>query len=216
MQSPISPQGGIPPEAIALAFWGQPPDSGRLCNGELSTNLYHGAYMRYYHLQQSYFAHLEQDSYFHNFRSKTEIAQMLKDDFTREGAASFLKSRHGNALRCYQRDKTFEDSLNLAARLLSMTNIGLLQNEVNPKRYINWECTSTLRQCLSAHFDRPHEMQWEHTRLPRSFDAWSLRAVAGITIKFTDNLADHLLLVEDDTLLLVFHHATFLEQQADE
>lgn len=172
--------------------------------------------MRYYHLQKSYFAHLEENSCFHDFRSKAEIVQILKDDFIHEAAASLLKSRHGNISRCCQDDKIREDALNLTARLLSMTDVGSLQNEVNPRRCVDWAHSSTLRQCLSAHFDRPHEMQWERTRLPRSFDAWGISAVAGITIKFTDNLADHLLLVEDDTLLLVFHHATFLEHQIDE
>lgn len=216
MDSPTGPEHAILPETIAFTFWGQPPDSKRLCNGDSSTNLYYGAYMRYFHLQKTYFAHLEQDSCFLNFSSQKEIADMLKDDFTREMAASVLKSRLGNALRCCQTNKTHEDALNLAARLISMTNIGSLQNEVNPRRYVNWGDNSTLRQCLASHFNRPHEMQWERTRLPRSFDAWGLSAVAGITIKFTDNLADHLLLVEDDTLLLVFHHATFLEHQTEE
>lgn len=216
MHSPTGFQGVVAPETIASTFWGQTSVRGRLCNGESSTNLYHGAYMRYYHLQQSYFAHLDQDTRFHDFSSQAQIVQMLKDDLTQEKAASVLKSQHGNESLCCQTDRTRGDVLNLAARLLTMTNIGFLQNQVNPRRYVEWKCSSTLRQCLSTHFDRPHEMQWENTRLPRSFDAWSLSAVAGIRIKFTDNLADHLLLVEDDTLLLIFHHASFLELQMAE
>lgn len=216
MHSFTTPQGVISPEAIAITFCGQPSHGGRLCNGESSTNLYQGAYMRYYNLQQIYYAHLERESCFHDFSSKAKVVEILKDDVTRERAVSRLKSQHNNALRCCQTDKTREDVLDLAARLLSMTNIAPLQNEINPRRYVHWERSSSLRQCLSAHFDRPYGMQWERTRLPRSFDAWGLSAVAGITIKFTDNLADHLLLVEDDTLVLVFHHATFLEHQADQ
>lgn len=216
MELLTGPEGAVLPETIALTFWGHSPDSKRLCNGDSSTNLHYGAYMRYFHLQKTYFAHLKQDTCFLNLNSQKEIAEMLEDDLTRETAASLLKSRLDNTSSCCQTKKAHEDALSLVARLISMTNIGSLQNEVNPRRYVNWENSSTLRQCLASHFNRPHEMQWERTRLPRSFDAWGLSAVAGITIKFTDNLADHLLLVEDDTLLLVFHHATFLEYQTEE
>ncbi|KAL2171205.1 hypothetical protein VTG60DRAFT_3516 [Thermothelomyces hinnuleus] len=44
-----------------------------------------------------------------------------------------------------------------------------------------------------------------------SVDAWSIANVAGIEVAFTDNLVDHLRLVEDDTRLLIFQHASFLE-----
>lgn len=216
MHSPAGFQGLVPSKSITLTFWGHLPDSRRLFNGDSPTNVENGAYMRYYHLQQSYFAHLGRDSCFHDFAAKAQVAQMLKDDFTRERAESLLDSRHDNLLKCCQADNIRRDALHLSARLLSMTDVGSLQNEVNLRRFVDWDIGSTLRQCLSAHFDRPHEMQWERTRLPRSFDAWSLSAVAGISIKFIDNLADHLLLAEDDTLLLVFHHATFLEHQIDE
>ena len=53
----------------------------------------------------------------------------------------------------------------------------------------------------------------EHVRLPKSFDAWSIEMVGGIEIAFTDNLADHLLLVEEDSKVLIFHHVSFLEVQ---
>lgn len=216
MHSPADVQGLVPSKSITIAFWGHLPDGQRLYNGDSPTNVDNGAYMRYYHLQQSYFAHLGRDSCFDDFGTKAQIAQMLKDNFTGEKAESLLDSRHDNVSKSCQADKIRRDALNLSARLLSMTDVGSLQNEVNPRRCVDWDIGSTLRQCLSAHFDRPHEMQWEQTRLPRSFDAWSLSAVAGISIKFTDNLADHLLLAEDDTLLLIFHHATFLEHQLDE
>jgi hypothetical protein len=53
-------------------------------------------------------------------------------------------------------------------------------------------------------------------RLPKTFDAWAIERIGGISIQFTDNLADHLLLVNDDTTLLVFHHVAFLELQTKE
>lgn len=144
-----------------------------------------------------------------------KITKMLQDDTSRKTAVSILKNRHGHESPPSQVNEKCEHALNLAGRLLSMTNIGSMQDEVNSRRLVEWDCGSTLRQCLSAHFDRQHEMQWERTRLLKSFNPWGISVVAVITIRFTDNLANHLLLVEDDTMLLVFHHATFLEHQTD-
>lgn len=216
MQSPEVRSTSLSPETVAFTLWGKPADDCRLCDGDLPTNLSYDAYMRYYHLQQSYFAHLQGESYFLRFRSVAEIVRILKDNVSREVGVTMLKSWHATELDHCPGDEKYGHALNLAARLLSMTTIGSLQNEVNPRRYLNWEPDLTLRQCLSAKFDRSHEMRWERTRLPLSLDAWGVSAVSGITIIFTDNLADHLLLVEDDTKLFVFHHATFLNCQTNE
>jgi hypothetical protein len=37
--------------------------------------------------------------------------------------------------------------------------------------------------------------------------------MAGLEIVWTDNLADHLRLTDDDTKVHIFHHASFLEIQ---
>ncbi|UPK97070.1 hypothetical protein LCI18_008005 [Fusarium solani-melongenae] len=49
--------------------------------------------------------------------------------------------------------------------------------------------------------------------IPTTFDAWGLENVAGIKIEFTDNLADHLRLANNDTQIYVFHHVAYLEHQ---
>lgn len=216
MQSPGEDSTSLSPEAVAFTLWGNTAGNTRSCDGDLTTNSSHDAYMKYYHLQQSYFAHLRGRSYFIDFKSVAEIARLLRENEIREGALTLLKSGHINELNGCLGDEKYGHALNLTARLLSMTSIGRLQHEVNPRRYLNWEPQLTLRECLSANFNKSHEMRWERTRLPLSFDAWGLSAVAGITLRFTDNLADHLLLVEDDTMLFVFHHATFLKQQTNE
>lgn len=51
-------------------------------------------------------------------------------------------------------------------------------------------------------------------KLPQSFTAGNISKIGGITIRFTDNLADHLLLREDDTLILLYHHASLLHLHA--
>lgn len=216
MQSSTKSSTSLSSEAVAFTLWGNTAGTTRPCGGDLPTDSPHDAYMKYYHLQQSYFAHLRGRCYFLEFNSVAEIAKTLRENETREGALTLLKSGHVNELNDCLGDEKYGQALNLTARLLSMTIIGCPQHELNPRRYLNWEPYLTLRKCLSANFNKSHEMRWQRTRMPLSFDAWGLSAVSGIIIRFTDNLADHLLLVEDDTVLFVFHHATFLKHQTNE
>ena len=116
-----------------------------------------------------------------------------------------LKSTHPNAT-----EETCERSLNLAVRLLVMMRFGIPKHQVLPRRCLRWE-TGPLRDVIHALFDEPPKLSCEQVRLPKSFDGWSIANIAGIRIGFTDNLADHLLFVEDDSKRLIFHHAAFLE-----
>jgi hypothetical protein len=100
--------------------------------------------------------------------------------------------------------------LNLAVRLLVMMRFGIAKHQVSPRRCLQW-ASGSLQDFIHQHFKEPPKLNCERVRLPKSFDAWAIATIAGVEIAFTDNLADHLLLVEDDTKLLVFHHASFLE-----
>ncbi|KAL8747135.1 MAG: hypothetical protein Q9190_000958 [Brigantiaea leucoxantha] len=50
----------------------------------------------------------------------------------------------------------------------------------------------------------------ESVRLPQSFTASHLEQIGGIQIRWTSNLADHLLLRDDDTKLMLFHQVSAL------
>lgn len=93
-----------------------------------------------------------------------------------------------------------------------MLRFGRLQYEVGPREYITWT-EGSLRSFLNGYFDTSPELSCDQIRLPKSFDAWSLENVAGIKVSFTDNLVDHLRLVDDDGKVMIFHHASFLERQ---
>ncbi|KAL8854500.1 MAG: hypothetical protein Q9221_000771 [Calogaya cf. arnoldii] len=47
-------------------------------------------------------------------------------------------------------------------------------------------------------------------KLPQSFTAANLEKIGGIQVLWTDNLADHLLLRDDDTKVMLFHHVSAL------
>lgn len=73
-------------------------------------------------------------------------------------------------------------------------------------------------QILSATLARifPSSTQSDSVTLKSQFKAQNLDEIGGIGIVWTDNLVDHLLLVENDTFsVCIFHHASFLKLQAD-
>jgi hypothetical protein len=103
-------------------------------------------------------------------------------------------------------------SIDLAARLLLMVKIGVVKHQAIPRRCLAWT-DGSLPEFVQGHFDEVPILNCDSVRLPKAFDAWSIATIGGIDIGFTDNLADYLLLVEDDTRVLIFHHASFLEWQ---
>ncbi|KAM7190205.1 hypothetical protein V8F20_009827 [Naviculisporaceae sp. PSN 640] len=107
-------------------------------------------------------------------------------------------------------DEQCEASINLAARLLLMLRFGVVKFEPLPRRYLVWN-EGTLKDAVDRHFSRRCVLSCDRVKLPKAFNAWSIETIGGIQIGFTDNLADHLLLVEDDTRVLIFHHVSFLE-----
>lgn len=111
-----------------------------------------------------------------------------------------------------------QTTLNLAARLVSMVEIGSLETEFGflhhtSQRPLPRWTESDLASLLGTTFSSSPQTDCGGIGAPLTLDAWSLDNVAGIKIKFTDNLADHLRLANKETLLYVFHHAAFLEHQ---
>ncbi|KAF4782371.1 hypothetical protein HER10_EVM0011452 [Colletotrichum scovillei] len=92
-----------------------------------------------------------------------------------------------------------------------MLRFGPVEGEEFLDHYLRWG-SGSLKDCVRAHLeDLPH-LNIEGIRFPKSFNAWSLFTIGGIKIEVTDNLADHLLLIEDenDLRVLIFHHVSFL------
>ncbi|WQF77313.1 hypothetical protein CDEST_02327 [Colletotrichum destructivum] len=107
-------------------------------------------------------------------------------------------------------DQARENTVNLALSLRCMLKFSLLKGEVLPGTHVQWG-QGPLSACIYKHFQDDALLDTQGTKLPKTFDAWSLEVIGGIQIDFTDNLADHLLLVEDDESMkvLIFHHVSF-------
>ena len=111
-------------------------------------------------------------------------------------------------------DTASNASLTLAARIWLSISVGSLSHYGTPgQRYVLWE-NNWEHGILSKVV---HDTLWpkaqtvEKVKLPKVFTAANLEMVAGIRVQWTSNLADHLSLRDDDTRVMLFHQATFLE-----
>lgn len=170
-------------------------------------------YETYCQTQWNYFAQGRR-RFEHHSHETTEIILMIQKDDVKESILTQLQNSHQAEQKSIS-EHNCGHMIDFAARLIIPINIGTLPNEVNKRRHLKWN-TGTLKNCITEYFNERPSLTFERLRLPKAFDVWSICKIGGITIRFTDNLADHLLLVEDDAVVLIFHHVTYLEQQGQE
>lgn len=184
----------------------------RLRNGEPVTSLKNAPYQRYCLLQRSCLAHELgiQDKVKDN-KFVSDVAQLLRSNLTHKEVIADVGQRL-NVTKTQVPVEYCEEIVFFTARLLVMMNVGRFMSEAHLRRNVPWD-SSSLRDCMKDYFSEDPQMSCESVKLPKAFNAWSIETVGGIKVRLTDNLADHLLLVEDDTTVLVFHHASFLECQ---
>lgn len=95
-----------------------------------------------------------------------------------------------------------------------MMRIGDVPQEFSRGRSINWG-KATLADFVNGHFSSTPALSHERIKFEKTFNVLSLLKVAGLEVQWTDNLADHLRLANDDRVVRVFHHATFLLGQEE-
>lgn len=103
-----------------------------------------------------------------------------------------------------------DGSIDLVARLLSMVDIGQLQNSFTGREHVQWT-GSALKDSISNHFTAPISLHGETVKLEKVFNARNLKRIGGIEIEWTKNLADHLSFDDHHQKVAIFHHASFLE-----
>lgn len=102
-------------------------------------------------------------------------------------------------------------SIRLATRVFSMVDTWQLPNTFSGLSLIEWDGGS-LRDCLCDHF-QARVNSYEKVKLDTTFNARNLERIAGIQILWTDNLAEHLRLVDEDRKVCIFHQISFLKWQ---
>jgi hypothetical protein len=141
-----------------------------------------------------------------------EIAAQIKSQIHRTDIREWLRSK----LPVPKPDNAEEQingSIDLTARLLCMVNVGELQYGFSGQGRLQWS-ENNLEHRIHEYFNESHQLDKEHVKLEKIFNARNLGRIAGIEIQFTNNIADHLrLMSEDDKKVAIFHNATFLNDQ---
>ncbi|KAK4221171.1 hypothetical protein QBC38DRAFT_492589 [Podospora fimiseda] len=162
-------------------------------------------------------------------------ATLLKNDVPRSeihaALYSKLTSAHPNA------DEMISNSIDLCASLLLMTNFGSYSYGFSGKTCLSWPSppqaqshpqfgppqpppeSQPLGSFVHTYFTpeprlTPSPLK-DHIKLEKIFKASNLSRIANLSITWTDNLADHLRLTDDDTRVHIFHHASFLQAQTE-
>lgn len=138
-----------------------------------------------------------------------DLARLLQNPLSRqevqEKMALFLRESD---------EEQHNNSINLVTRLLLMTKFGDVPHECRGDRPIEWD-HGTFPEFVHEYFSRVPIRSHEQVKLEKPFKALNLQQIAGIKIWWTNNLADHLRMRDDDQAVEIFYHASFLEYQLD-
>lgn len=142
--------------------------------------------------------------------SKSEIYDKIHEILEKRD-----EERRGDGLQPWrkeEKDQIVEGSIRLVVRLFAMVDIGpISKSEIVGPTPLEWSNAAlSLDQLLANHFKRSSSRP-DTTKFGRLFNVLNIKRFTGIRIQWTDSLANHLRLVDDDTTLCVFHHVTFLE-----
>lgn len=101
-------------------------------------------------------------------------------------------------------------TIDLVARIFLMMSFGDLPHAFAGPNRLSWK-EGTIQECLRQYLEIPRALNPENVKLEKLFNARNLGRVAGIQIKWTSNLAEHLCMIDDDERVAIFHHASFLK-----
>ncbi|KAH8665148.1 hypothetical protein BGZ60DRAFT_470787 [Tricladium varicosporioides] len=136
-----------------------------------------------------------------------DIAKLLRQPLSRKEVRDHLSTflRDGD-------EEQHDNSINLVGRLLLMTKLGNIPHECLGGKHVIWD-NGSLTEFVHNYFSCPLVVGNVRTKFEKSFNAVNLQRIAGIEIWWTDNLADHLRMSNDDKAVAIFHHVSFLKYQ---
>jgi hypothetical protein len=132
------------------------------------------------------------------------IVELLQDpENTRESITEAEKDRMINSHPQID-DEVICDAIDLAARLGFMTLIGSSEQVYRGgERCVTWD-GGRLDTVLAKEFNKNGLLEKEHVKLERLFNARNLDRIAGLQIIWTNNLANHLRVQNDDKEVSIF------------
>jgi hypothetical protein len=138
------------------------------------------------------------------------VRSLLARQITREELNSRMKTDFPTQKPC--EPKIIDNTIDLVARLCLMINVRSCEFSDTRQTPLHWN-KGSLQSFLAEHFCQPHVLPYRDISLNHQFTAENLVKIAGFRIKWTDNLADHLKIIDEIGLVvLVFKHVFFLEQ----
>ncbi|KAH4123617.1 hypothetical protein HBI55_126130 [Parastagonospora nodorum] len=141
-----------------------------------------------------------------------DIVKKLKEGQTRDTIKESLRDLVRARQKWKNEDEALDNSIDLAARLCFMVNIGKSPSTVTRCKKLLWT-SSSLKDYLKDYFSASQALSGGSFRFYRTFIAFNVERVAGIRICWTNDLADHLRVVTDGAKQVsIFHHASFLER----
>jgi hypothetical protein len=142
-----------------------------------------------------------------------DIASKLWQDQYREEIRADLKIMFTTDEMLPDEDEILDNSLDLAARLCLMVNIGAYESMVTQGTRLLWSSPS-LKDFVRTLFTSNQEVNDGNIRFEKVFTGYNMQRIADMKICWTNNLADHLRMVnDDDKMVAIFHHASFLRYQ---
>jgi len=135
---------------------------------------------------------------------RSKIARMMTTMRSSTGPSYIVRVR-----------ETLDDLTVLSTRILTMTPVGQATSsqKLHPTCILPWN-TGSLQNAVHGYFNQPPDIPLEAKDdiIGVSLTFFNIERVSGIKVIPTDNLLDHLLLVDEDRKLCVFHHASFVKQ----
>lgn len=141
-----------------------------------------------------------------------DIKHLLEEHTPKEDIKSRLRPLFATSKQADQ-DEILNNTIDLAVRLYLMVNVGTSKYAITRETQLTW-AHGDLETLLTKHFNEPQVLGNANIRLDRAFTAYNLNRIAGIKVQWTDNLADHLRMIDDeDKIVAVFHHVSLLKRQ---
>ncbi|KAH6689504.1 hypothetical protein F5X68DRAFT_253886 [Plectosphaerella plurivora] len=147
-----------------------------------------------------------------------QIAEDLKEQgLTRDKLYLLLDERYPKIAVNEGQDRTevINGAIDLVARLLLMVDVGQPTTRMwTGREFRLWE-QGTIREFAATIFPEQRSSRHDGIRLDRDFNARNLYAIGGLKVELTNNLLDHLEVVdvEGETTVMIFHHVSFLKNQ---
>ena len=137
----------------------------------------------------------------HSHEELLRVISLLQTDIRLDEFVDHLQPQYGDKVLLHA-------SIDFATRIWLTVAVGTLPESLAPGNNVTWndgKLSETIRSLW------PEPQLSDSIKLPKSFNAASLEKILGKRIEWTSNLVDHLRLEQDDTTVLLYHQALFLE-----